>query len=690
MMHSGQDQPTALDTNRASSEGPALATSEEAVLPAEVSPASTIDLDQEPTLSTAPRHPPKPSSVHITAGFKPLWRVWAPEVACIVLSILLTIVMAVVCARYDQRSLPDWPLSITLNTFVAFFSMAAKAAFILPVSVAISQMQWSWFLHERPLYDFYIFDQASRGPWGSLILLKHIHVKHFVSLGAFLMIVSVVTSPVTQLAISYPLHNEAVQGEATVRISQSIHQSRYGLTQMVKDGIYTATSSNTSYFDHTFTPPVKTTCFTGNCTFESYDSLGVCVEMANITSQLRYEQLADGEPVGIPLYDGEAGEIIAPGGGNISKVYLLDGLVLAHQNHFGDIMESLNGNQTYGFQGSKLLRTRIVSFVLIYSKPLVSPDTTSLSFYEIFQEDLGVQYEALEILYYACVRSYTTTVQNGYESTEQVDSVSIPDHDGEMFLDFYCPTMLTAIPGICQQNTARYNETMYLLPPPTSKQPNKTFPVEYSGMESLAEAISNTQSAYGSLLFHPEKYPEGIQVIRGSTFADNLFTIVLFSGGSLMNSTLRQQRVSNYFESVALGISSGEIRGQGLSNITGQAWRLQSHVQMNWGWISFLIVEIVLAAVFLACVIVSQTIQQRRQQHGEAIENYQDVKDSSLAYMVALGSQCCDEAGRGLRPMDELEKLAKNLKVKLQGGEIVPCRDATENESDITAGDESR
>jgi hypothetical protein len=60
---------------------------------------------------------------------------------------------------------------ITFDAFIAVFSAVAKAAMILPVSKAIGQLKWIWFRSERNLADFLTFDNASRGLWGSLILL---------------------------------------------------------------------------------------------------------------------------------------------------------------------------------------------------------------------------------------------------------------------------------------------------------------------------------------------------------------------------------------------------------------------------------------------------------------------------------------------------------------------------------------
>jgi len=83
----------------------------------------------------------------------------------------------VVLLLCDNRPLPDLPLNITLNTFVAFFSTISKAAFMLPIAEAISQCKWNWFHSDRPLADFETFDEASRGFWGSVALLSRLRWK---------------------------------------------------------------------------------------------------------------------------------------------------------------------------------------------------------------------------------------------------------------------------------------------------------------------------------------------------------------------------------------------------------------------------------------------------------------------------------------------------------------------------------
>jgi hypothetical protein len=64
-------------------------------------------------------------------------------------------------------------MSITLNTFVALFVTLARFAFMTPVVEGLGQLKWMLFMggDSRPLVDFEMLDEASRGPWGSLVIL---------------------------------------------------------------------------------------------------------------------------------------------------------------------------------------------------------------------------------------------------------------------------------------------------------------------------------------------------------------------------------------------------------------------------------------------------------------------------------------------------------------------------------------
>lgn len=77
-----------------------------------------------------------------------------------------------VLLMYDDHELPQWPLGITIGGFLAVFSACAKAGLLLPTAECLGQLKWNWFKSQpRSMIDFEILDTASRGPWGSVILM---------------------------------------------------------------------------------------------------------------------------------------------------------------------------------------------------------------------------------------------------------------------------------------------------------------------------------------------------------------------------------------------------------------------------------------------------------------------------------------------------------------------------------------
>lgn len=75
-----------------------------------------------------------------------------------------------------------------------------------PVVECISQLKWLWFVRKQKLVDFQAFDDASRGPTGSLILIGKLRGLHLVILGAIIAVFSIVFGAFAQQVVTYPLH----------------------------------------------------------------------------------------------------------------------------------------------------------------------------------------------------------------------------------------------------------------------------------------------------------------------------------------------------------------------------------------------------------------------------------------------------------------------------------------------------
>ncbi|KIW05857.1 uncharacterized protein PV09_03060 [Verruconis gallopava] len=120
----------------------------------------------------------------------------------------------------DSREIPQWPLGLTINGFLSVFSACAKAALILPTAECLGQLKWNWFKGgPRSMIDFEILDTASRGPWGSLLLLlRSLRTKglSLASIGAAIILLCLPLDLFFQQVIQYPKVWVAISSQPVV------------------------------------------------------------------------------------------------------------------------------------------------------------------------------------------------------------------------------------------------------------------------------------------------------------------------------------------------------------------------------------------------------------------------------------------------------------------------------------------
>jgi hypothetical protein len=134
---------------------------------------------------------------------------WLLEIISWIFSaVCMTAVIAVLIYLKDDP-LSKWSLAektgLTLNAYISILSKMAGAALILPVSEALGQLKWSWFQqNSKQMWDFEIFDNASRGPWGSVLLLLRTKGKALAALGAMIMLCMMALDPFFQQVVDFP------------------------------------------------------------------------------------------------------------------------------------------------------------------------------------------------------------------------------------------------------------------------------------------------------------------------------------------------------------------------------------------------------------------------------------------------------------------------------------------------------
>ncbi|KAK4196282.1 hypothetical protein QBC40DRAFT_268560 [Triangularia verruculosa] len=632
---------------------------------------------------------------------RPLWKIWGLETLSLIVGFLVFAGIIALLASHDQKQLPSWPLKISLNSVLAFLTTVAKAAFMWPVSNAISQAKWSWFLQDRPLYDFHLIDQASRGSWGSLALIRRIRHRHFITLAAVLSVICVLTSPLTQLSIDYrPRHvpSPDEKGAQTSVLGMLEHPVHENLDLVMSNAVSHLPWPAKGY-DYGLINPTGAACPTGNCTFDTIHSLGVCVRFADISPKLEVRELDAHTTATLKA----SGEWLVDGmrtwKASIKNAYP-DGTSfdLVHQGKFALVLDMLSGNQSIAFRADRnLMQTKIASLVLIRTAPVIRDEAHRRELLEevpigkIAEAVDEIKHEASEILFHLCVQSYNITVEKGEQTTTLVDSsAELRSDDSDFFMDFSCNDMAFE-PLSCDAGPVsrpRYNDTVYLRNPPnrSAAEPER-YGATYEAVEAMATEIKTLMMAYA------QEYPgqfEGrpnltaIELVApgGSILSRPLWLSIFMDPENLVDSGRTYGRIQTLYSNIALSLSSGLRENQfryrvtdsedGIFSITGTAWIEESYVHVTWGWLAFLAVELTIATVFLAITIVVQI--KTRAGHDSAVGAFvvEEFKDSSLAPLLALSPEARSAVGGRLQRLDFMKERAKRLHVRLEGSEIVP------------------
>ena len=98
--------------------------------------------------------------------------------------------------------------------------------------------------------------------------------------------VSVITSPITQQTIQYPLKRSEVNGTATVQAVRHYKSDEDWMGYGTGPILAASSSGLTAAHGMTQVPPVPPNCTTEECSFPRYNTLGICTRLNNITSVL--------------------------------------------------------------------------------------------------------------------------------------------------------------------------------------------------------------------------------------------------------------------------------------------------------------------------------------------------------------------------------------------------------------------
>ncbi|KAI0815971.1 hypothetical protein GGR55DRAFT_631245 [Xylaria sp. FL0064] len=165
---------------------------------------------------------------------------------------------------------------------------------MVPVASCLSQLKWKHFTSRpRPLDQFQVMDDASRGPWGSfMLLISSFKMRTLLPVSlALVTVVGLGFEPSAQQILDFPERTSAlanvsaeigiateylskafVPGNTVWKLEPSIDLFR--LQSSIIDGISGAVFE--PYFD----------CPSDYCTWEDFTTLGICSAYQNLTSEI--------------------------------------------------------------------------------------------------------------------------------------------------------------------------------------------------------------------------------------------------------------------------------------------------------------------------------------------------------------------------------------------------------------------
>jgi hypothetical protein len=126
---------------------------------------------------------------------------WLFELLSWLVSASCMVAMVFIYVRIKDQPISKAGSSLTWTNVLGKIS---SAALIVPTSEAIGQLKWNWFHNSKAMWDFEIFDRASRGPWGALMLLFRTKGRSLAALGALLIVLLLVIDTFFQQAVDMP------------------------------------------------------------------------------------------------------------------------------------------------------------------------------------------------------------------------------------------------------------------------------------------------------------------------------------------------------------------------------------------------------------------------------------------------------------------------------------------------------
>lgn len=262
-------------------------------------PLEPTDSDQTPSQECTDKHQSRAQIKRDT-----ILRSWWREMIATIFSITSMALVLVLVLKINNTALGSWnfhvgSLAIQPNTLISVLTTIGQTLMMVPVTACIGQLKWRYFRRSRHLHHMQLMDDASRGPWGSLLLLSHLASTKAAtaSLLALVTIVALGIGPSAQQILEFRPERVLLKN-ATAEIGLASNYSSKSYVSQYSSGsgraYYTSTYNSdifklqSSVVDglagSVFVPNFN--CPGDTCTWPEYTSLGICGTHYNLTDRV--------------------------------------------------------------------------------------------------------------------------------------------------------------------------------------------------------------------------------------------------------------------------------------------------------------------------------------------------------------------------------------------------------------------
>ncbi|KAH4385328.1 hypothetical protein HBI24_128460 [Parastagonospora nodorum] len=592
---------------------------------------------------------------------------WLFEILSVTTSTCCIGAIIAILVSLGDAPLARWPFGLTV---INVLSKIASAALILPISEAIGQLKWSWFhgKQSKDAFDFEIFDKASRGAWGSVLLLFRTRGRSLAALGALLTVLLLAIDTFFQQVTDLPerwtsrgegLIPRAIRYEPEVvyayqsnsgdmPIAQPNLDLRWALTPLFYDQNSTEHSGNRngSRLD------LPLSCPTSVCKWNPYQTLGVCSACTDITNLLTYACL----PMRMDWIRSATGPSTEHTYQNGTACgYFLNATstepVLVSGYRLND-----NSSSTYG--ETLLMRTiplitnpdaRSLYDGSINFRHIVNPILDALIFSaadgsesSVYRKDMPIAHECMLAW---CVKTLRSTYSWGkYEEMVEEEHFETTKTPYPWHTVFHPEIDVTA---------TDYFANVSIYPPNTSG-------------DSLGFGLSN-DTMMDTIFSFGEVFPSVITVespgakpflkVRTSFIDRVMFRAFRYSPW------LAPNNITQHMERIALAVTN-VVRSDisSTESIKGQAFAPETYVEVKWAWLAFPLAMLIMCVVFL----VATMVKTSRGGH----EDIGVWKTSAMPTLIySLPKECRERLTKNSSSQTMSGREPKNVKIRLMPNE---------------------